>query len=141
MTRRQLRESIFKALFRIEFNDREEQMEQLEFHLQELAESKESKSASVKEEDLEYIRQKTTDIFQHLEEIDAIIEEKVEGWNLNRIGKAELAILRLAVYEIRLDENVPSGAAINEAIELTKRYCGEEAKGFINAILGQLAAD
>lgn len=141
MTRRQLRESIFKALFRIEFNDREEQMEQLEFHLQELAERKKSKTFSVEEEDLEYIRQKTMDIFQHLEEIDDIIEEKVEGWNLNRIGKAELTILRLAVYEIRLDENVPSGAAINEAIELTKQYCGEEAKGFINAILGQLAAD
>lgn len=141
MTRRQLRESIFKALFRIEFNDREEQMEQLEFHLQELAERKKSKTFSVEEEDLEYIRQKTMDIFQHLEEIDTIIEEKVEGWNLNRIGKAELTILRLAVYEIRLDENVPSKTAINEAVELTKQYCGEEAKGFINAILGQLVAD
>lgn len=141
MTRRQLRESIFKALFRIEFNDREEQLEQLEFHLQELAERKKSKAFSVEEEDLEYIRQKTMDIFQNLEEIDAIIEEKVEGWNLNRIGKAELAILRLAVYEIRLDENVPPKTAINEAVELTKQYCGEEAKGFINAILGQLAAD
>lgn len=141
MTRRQLRESIFKALFRIEFNEWEERMEQLELHIREAADPEETSGLSITPQDLEYIRQKTTDIYQHLDEIDAVIEENAQGWRLNRIGKAELAILRLAVYEIRLDEEVPQGVAINEAVELTKKYCGEEAKGFINAILARLVKE
>lgn len=141
MTRRQLRENIFQALFRIEFAEQQEWTEQVEFHLQELAEHEREDGtiAFAKEEDVEYVKNKVLDVIAHLEEIDAAISEHTEGWKLNRIGKAELAILRLAVYEIRLDEGVPEGVAINEAVELTKTYCDEDAKGFVNAILGKLA--
>lgn len=142
MTRRQLRESIFKALFRMEFNTPEEWKEQLEFHLQELAEQEQEDGTIVfaEEQDLEYVRQKTTDIYNHLEELDATIEAYTEGWKLNRIGKAELAILRLAVYEIQFDDEVPQGVAINEAVELSKLYC-DDAKGFVNAVLGKLVKE
>lgn len=137
MTRRQLRESIFKALFRMEFNAPEEWKEQLEFHLQELAEQEDGTIIFAEEQDLEYVRQKAMDVCVHLEELDTIIEAYTEGWKLNRIGKAELAILRLAVYEIQFDDEVPQGVAINEAVELSKLYC-DDAKGFVNAVLGKL---
>lgn len=141
MTRRQLRENIFQALFRMEFSKEQEREEQLEFHLQALAvqEKEDGTIAFADEQDLEYVRQKVLDIITHLEELDSSIEENTEGWKLNRIGKAELAILRLAVYEMQFDADVPQGVAINEAVELTKRYCDEEAKGFVNAVLGKLA--
>lgn len=140
MTRRQLRESIFKALFRMEFNAPEEWREQLEFHLQEWSEQELEDGTIVfaEEPDLEYVRQKTVRICERIPELDSIIEDGTEGWNLNRIGKAELAILRLAVYEIRFDDEVPQGVAINEAVELAKLYC-DDAKGFVNAVLGKLA--
>ena len=82
----------------------------------------------------------TGDIFSHLDEIDTIIAAHSEGWNLNRIGKAELSILRLAVYEMKWDDTIPEKVAINEAVELAKTYCSEEAKGFVNAILGKMAS-
>ena len=85
------------------------------------------------------MRNKVLDIFAHLEEIDEAIASQTEGWTLQRIGKAELAILRLAVYEMKYDDEVPQGVAINEAVELTKTYCDEDAKGFVNAVLGKLA--
>lgn len=143
MTRRQLRESIFKALFRIEFNGQQEWAEQLEYHLQELMERSVTEEAAtpVNEEDIEYIRKKTQDIYDHTAELDAEIEQHTEGWSIGRIGKAELAILRLAVYEMNFDPDVPQGVAINEAVELTKRYCDEEAGGFVNAVLGKLAKE
>ena len=143
MTRRQLRESIFKALFRIEFNGQQEWSEQLEYHLQELMEQSvtEETVPSVSEEDIEYIRKKTQDIYDHTAELDAEIERHTEGWAISRIRKAELAILRLAVYEMKFDPDVPQGVAINEAVELTKRYCDEEEGGFVNAVLGKLAKE
>lgn len=139
MTRRQLRDSIFKALFRIEFNGEQERQEQLEFHLQELAEQEQESMANADASDLEYVRRKVSDIYTHLEEIDEAISTQTEGWTLKRIGKAELAILRLAVYEMNYDDEVPQGVAINEAVELAKMYCDEDAKGFVNAVLGKLA--
>lgn len=142
MTRRQLRESIFKALFRVEFNAPEEWREQLEFHLQELAEQEQEDGTIVfaEEQDLEYVRQKTIRICECVPELDSVIEACTEGWKLNRIGKAELAILRLAVYEIKFDDEVPQGVAINEAVELSKLYC-DDAKGFVNAVLGKLVKE
>lgn len=141
MTRRQLRESIFKALFRIEFSDGQERKEQVEYHLQELAEQEQEDGTIVfaKEQDVEYVRQKALDVLAHLDELDTMIEANTEGWKLSRIGKAELAILRLAVYEMQFDPDVPQSVAINEAVELTKQYCDEDARGFVNAVLGKLA--
>ncbi|MBQ8147754.1 MAG: transcription antitermination factor NusB [Lachnospiraceae bacterium] len=140
MTRRQLRENIFKALFRIEFAEQPEREEQVELYLQELAEQEQEDGtiSFAKEEDIEYVKNKVLAVIANLEAIDAAISEHTEGWKLGRIGKAELAILRLAVYEIRMDEDVPQGVAINEAVELTKKYCDEDAKGFVNAVLGKL---
>lgn len=143
MTRRQLRESIFKLLFRIEFVSREECMEQQEIQMEELTQmnrEEEDMLPEANEKEAAQMQEKLEDIFSHLDEIDTIIAAHSEGWNLNRIGKAELSILRLAVYEMKWDDTIPEKVAINEAVELAKTYCSEEAKGFVNAILGKMAS-
>ncbi len=73
------------------------------------------------------------------ERLDMLIDEHATGWSLERIGRVDLSILRVAIFEMRHREDVPTGAAINEAVELAKRYGGEKASSFINGILGTLA--
>lgn len=102
-----------------------------------ILEEADMKVSEVTDLDLAYIRQKTEQIYGKLPEIDAKISENTEGWSIHRIGKTELAILRLAVYELLYDEDVPEKVAINEAVELAKIYCPEEAKGFVNAVLAK----
>ena len=70
-----------------------------------------------------------------------MISAHTKAWSLTRLGKAELSILRLAVYEILLDENIPRKVAISEAVELSKRYCNERAASFINGILAGIGSD
>ena len=130
MGRSELREHIFRILFRIEFQPKEEMEEQLALYLEEL----ESAKDTVKE----YIRTKYAAIAEKVEMIDEKINASVTGWKTSRMGKVDLTILRLAVYEIEWDEEVPQGVAINEAVELAKRYGGEESPSFINGVLGKI---
>ena len=69
---------------------------------------------------------------------DAMISEHSKGWKIDRIGKEELAILRLGVYEAVFDEDIPVGVAINEAVELSKKYGAEGGAAFVNGILGEI---
>lgn len=131
MTRRELRENIFLLLFRIEFNTREELQEQMEMFF-------EAKPDMI-EDDITYIRNKVNAILDILDEIDSVIMRICTGWRLERLGKTELAILRLAVYEMLKDDDIPKGVAINEALELAKIYCSEDAPRFINGVLAKLA--
>ena len=114
MSRRELREQIFKMLFRIEFHEGMEMEEQMQLFLEEEEE--------ISKEDSEYIRNKYENIVEHLEEIDASVNEKAKGWKTSRMAKVELSLIRLAVYEIQYDEDIPAGVAINEAVELAKKY-------------------
>lgn len=127
MGRSELREHIFRILFRIEFQPMEEQ---LALYLEELE--------SAKDTEKEYIRTKYAAIAEKVEMIDEKINASVTGWKTSRMGKVDLTILRLAVYEIEWDEEVPQGVAINEAVELAKRYGGEESPSFINGVLGKI---
>lgn len=130
MGRSELREHIFRILFRIEFQPKEEMEEQLALYLEELE--------SAKYTEKEYIRTKYAAIAEKVEMIDEKINASVTGWKTSRMGKVDLTILRLAVYEIEWDEEVPQGVAINEAVELAKRYGGEESPSFINGVLGKI---
>ncbi len=130
MTRRALRESIFRILFRVEFNSIDEMKEQIDFSINTIED--------IDTSDEEYIVHKTNKIISLMDEIDHIIEGISEGWHIERIGKAELAILRLAIYEMKYDEDVPFKVAINEAVELAKIYCNEDAKSFINGLLAKI---
>lgn len=131
MSRRKLRESIFLLLFRIEFNTREELDEQMRMYI--------DSKTDLDEEDADYICKKLEDILDHLTELDETILKICKGWRLERLGKTELAILRLAVYELLDDNDIPTSVAINEAVELAKIYCSEEAPRFVNGVLAKLA--
>ncbi len=131
MSRRELREQIFKLLFRVEFNKMEDMPEQEQLFFQE--------EDAAKEEDAQYVSEKYNRITEKLTEIDALLNEKAEGWNTTRMSKVDLTILRLAVYEITYDESVPTGVAINEAVELAKKFGQDASSGFVNGILAKFA--
>ena len=134
MKRRELRQHIFELLFRVEFNPAGEMEEQLTLFFEALKWERE-----ITEQDEAYIREKYEKIAENLPALDARINEAAQGWNTARMGKVELTILRLAVYEMKYDEDVPVGVAINEAVELSKRYGQDDSPAFINGILGKAA--
>ena len=131
MGRSELRQHIFKMLFLIEFNGKDEMPEQIEFYL--------DKIEALSDTDREYIVKKHAAIVEKVEEIDEILNTHTTGWKTTRMNKVDLTILRLAVYEIQWDEDVPAGVAINEAVELAKKYSGEEGPSFVNGVLGKIA--
>jgi N utilization substance protein B len=75
----------------------------------------------------------------HREELDAEISALARGWNLDRIAALEKSILRVALFELRHRDDIPDEVAIDEAVSLAKRYCGADAPGFVNGILGTAA--
>ena len=83
------------------------------------------------------ISEKFNKIIEKLEGIDQSLNEKVQGWDTGRMGKVDLTILRLAVYEIVFDEEITTSVAINEAVELAKRFGQEESSGFVNGVLAK----
>lgn len=130
MKRRELREHIFRLLFRIEFNEAQDMPEQVALYMEDIP------MASEKEQ--QYIENKYQAIMEHLEEIDEMLNEAAKGWKVSRMGKVELTLMRLAAYEVAFDEDVPASVAINEAVELAKIFGGEESPAFINGVLGKL---
>ena len=140
MSRRELREQIFKFIFRVEFNDREEMPEQEQFFFYFFeAEAQENELPRISETDAAYISDKGNRILEKLDEIDTMINTRAKGWTTQRMGKVDLTILRLAVYEIIFDKDVPTSVAINEAVELAKRFGQDESSGFVNGVLAKFA--
>lgn len=137
MTRTQVREHIFKLLFRVEFNSAEDMPEQLRLYFEDSITDEDytSVGADIPETDADYVREKYGFIMDKLQEIDDQINKAAKGWTVSRIGKVELAILRLAVYEILFDENIPVGVAIDEAVDLAKKFGQDGAASFVNGIL------
>ena len=132
MSRRTLREQIFKLLFRIEFNNTEEMKQQCDFFF-------EDSDNQVSEEEMLLIQKKFDQIMEHISNIDQMINDKARGWSIQRMGKVDLTIIRLAVYEILFDDDIPTSVAINEAVELAKKFGQEESSGFINGVLAKFA--
>lgn len=139
MNRHELREQVFKLLFRIEFNTVEDMQEQIALYTQDTALFDEDTEVEKTEAESAYITEKNEKIMEKLSEIDQAINEKAEGWSTDRMGKVELTILRLAVYEIMYDEEVPTSVAINEAVELAKEFGQDNSGKFVNAILAKFA--
>ena len=129
MRRSEIREHVFKLLFRVEFHDAAELAEQDKLYFEPL---------ELTPEHRKLISDRTRLIEDKLPEIDKKIEVLSVGWKKERIGKVELTILRLAIYEALYDDDVPAGVAINEAIELAKKYGGDDSPSFVNGILGKL---
>jgi len=93
---------------------------------------------NIKELDLDYIKALLEGVEANKNEIDSIIERNLQNWKLDRISKINLTILRVGVYEIVFDENIPKKVALNEAIELGKIYSDEKSGSFINGVLDKV---
>ena len=133
MGRREMREHIFKLLFLREFNEAAEMPEQIKLYFDNMEELASAEQA--------YMEDKYNKIQEHLEEIDQLLNEISTGWKTKRMGRVDLNILRLAVYEMKYDEDVPVKVAINEAVEIGKTFGGEDSASFINGILGKVARE
>lgn len=129
LSQRARREYVMKALFLAEFYESGEQDGQVELFL-----SMEELSDELAAALLERYRWAVS----HRGNVDSILAGASQGWDLHRIGRAELAILRLAAAEICHDPEIPAAVAVNEAVELAKRYGGEQAGSFVNGILGKV---
>lgn len=132
MSRREIREHIFKLLFLLEFYRKDELNEQAQLYMDEV----ESAGRTPQEE--QYILEKFHHIEESLGDIDARISENSSGWKISRMNKVDLAILRLAAYEALQDEEIPVGVALNEAVELAKKFGGEDSPSFVNGVLAKL---
>ena len=105
--------------------------EQEGFYLNDLGE--------ISDEDRTYIQGKVDAIREKKADLDAQIDGVADKWKTERMTKVDLTVIRLAAYEILYDEEVPTGVAINEAVELAKRYGTDQSPSFVNAILAKLA--
>ena len=132
MGRREQREHIFKLLFMTQFNAERDMPEQLSLYFESLGE--------LSEKDQETIQEKYDRILEQLEEIDRQLNEYSFGWKTARMNRVDLTALRLAVYEMKFDEDVPVGVAINEAVELAKQFGREDAGSFDNGVLDKIAS-
>ena len=151
MKRSTERELIFKLMFMSEFYEKKELGDELllyfdaPFPFEEkedddaAPEALSSLKESVNEDDRRRIVARYVEIIDKFEEIDAKISEVSKGWTIDRIGKVELAILRLAVYEILFDESIPTSVSINEAVELAKKFGPQDSYSFVNGILARFA--
>ena len=135
MKRAELREHIFRMIFGYEFNSDAEMPEQMQLYFEQLDEE----DTVPTEKDITYIRDKALAVILKTEEIDKLINDNTKGWKTSRMNKVDLSILRLAVYEMKWDEEVPEGVAIDQAVELAKKYSGDEGPAFVNGVLAKLA--
>lgn len=135
MNKRGLREQVFKLLFRAEFNSPDEMQEQAELYF-------DSGDMTVTPKDRAYITDRCIAIVNQIPQLDASISNALRGgWKISRLGKVELTILRLSVYEIESDETIPAGVTINEAVELAKKFGQDGSGAFINGVLADFVPE
>jgi len=129
MGRRASREMAMKLLYQMEIQkeDREAQKE-LFF-----------KENPLSENDKAYVNDVIDGVFANLDYISELIEKNSKGWKINRISKIDLSIMRLSIYEICFRNDIPYSVSVNEAVELAKKYSGEDAGSFINGILSKIS--
>lgn len=132
MSRREIREHIFKLIFLLEFYEKDELDTQAGLYLDDV------ERAAPSEEEAAYILEKFHRIEAALPQLDDCLSRASSGWKLSRMGKVDLAILRLACYEALQDEEIPVGVALNEAVELAKKFGGDDSPSFVNGILAKV---
>ena len=130
MTRTALRETTFLLLFRLDFYKDADLSEQIELFFE--------VEDSYTEKEKQYVSEKVLAIAAHVEELDKLIGDVSVGWKPQRMNRTDLSILRLACYEIKYEDSVPTSTAINEAVELAKNYGTENSGSFVNGILAKV---
>ncbi len=130
MNRSEIREQAFKLIYSLEIQKKEELEDQIELYIE--------SNSIVNKSAIEYIKDAVFGIEEHKEEILEKIEKNLKAeWKIDRISKIDLAILKLAIYEIKYKE-IPFKVVINEAVELAKKYGEDSSKNFINGILASI---
>lgn len=130
MNRKLSREKSMELLFGMTLN-KENVEETLETFI-------ENYEGNIKDIDLTYVKQLLIGIDNNKEKIDEIISNNLHNWKIDRISKVNLSILRLAAYELLYSNEVPKGVAINEALEITRKYSDEKSVSFINGVLDKI---
>ncbi len=133
MKRSEIRENILKLLYLDDFHEKEELNTQFSLYF--------DGKQGFTDEDKTYIIDKATDILAHKEEINKEIETVSNKWKVDRMDKVDKAILRLAYYEIKMDEEIPDVVAVNEAVELSKKYSSDASPKFINGVLSNFVSE
>ena len=132
MSRKSARDNAFKCIYEFEFNRDKNVDTILEVCY---------KDNNCTEIEKEYIGQVVKGVKDKIEEIDEIILNNLKKWSISRIAKIDLAILRLAIYEINHMENIPVKVSANEAVELAKTYGNSDSKSFVNGLLAKVIED
>ena len=133
---RSKREKLFLMLFQHEFHETAEYRDQIALYNENYA-TEETEETIVVEE----LTERLFDIVDKLGSIDAGLNTAISGWKLNRIGKVDITILRLAVYEMKYDDTIPVKVSVNEAVELAKKYGGDSSPSFINGVLARMIVE
>ena len=131
ISRAKLRTLSLQCLYQFGFYEKEDLLRQTKVFLEQ--------QKNLSEEDRDMIEARMADIYEKVGNIDLRIGEKAEHWRPERMSRGDLSILRLAVYEIENDDEVPPAVAINEAVELAKIYGGEDSPKFVNGVLARFA--
>lgn len=132
MSRKKARDNAFKCIYEFEFNKEKEIDEILEVCYGE---------NNCSDLEKEYIEEVTKGVIKNIEKIDEIILNNLKNWNIARIAKIDLAILRLAIYEMNYIDNIPLKVSANEAVELAKTYGNSDSKSFVNGLLAKVIED
>ena len=126
--RRAAREAVLALLFETEYHE-DEAPEAI------LTRAAEARDVDVKDR---YIRKEYYAVMEHIREIDALLGRHAKGWRTDRLSRVSRAILRLGAYEVVFAEKIPAPVAINEAVELAKKYDDPKARSFINGVLNAI---
>ena len=126
--RRAAREAVLALLF------------ETEYHEDEAPEAILNRAAEARDVDVKdnYLRKEYYAIMEHIREIDVLLGRHAKGWRTDRLSRVSRAILRLGAYEVVFAEKIPAPVAINEAVELAKKYDDPKARSFINGVLNAI---
>lgn len=136
MGRRKARDASFKYIYAMSYGEGSEQDT-----LNSILSVSKDEIDTLVDEEKEFFNHITMGINNNLENIDKVIFSKLKKWTIDRIFKIDLAILRVAVYEIMYSDKVPCKVAVNEAVELAKKYGNDESYTFINGVLREVIKD
>lgn len=143
MTRTTAREIAMHLIYEMEYHEElpQELLEAVfsDHYYPRLAEETDLYQEKPNVKQMAYIETCVTGVYAKKPELDAVIETYAVGWKVSRISKVSLAVLRLAIFEILYVEDAPTGAVINEAVEIARRYEEEDKVSFINGVLGSFA--
>lgn len=129
MGRRETRENAMKLLYQIQIQ-RDDVDEQIDRYIEEQGIQEESEKA--------YILDVVHGVLDKQNAIDEILSHHAKGWTISRMPKVDLAIMRLSTYEMHYRKDIPVNVSINEAVEMAKKYSGEQSRVFINGVLGKV---